>query len=140
MGRTSIGGVPSCPPHHSHSQPAWLSTPCQMQTRKRERRKINKSSVLMAHFHGKLPLSLRRDIHEDTTSTPTLVKSHHPQPVRTGTRARSMSNLIFQFGSGWGGKTTNPNTLNTWLPVCLCVFACLFVCVNGHISCENTQT
>ena len=104
MKSNSQAGLPRGPspcPHKSfpNSLPDFC-TPCQMQRGKRGRRKINKSSILMAHFRGTLPLSLGPDISKETTPQPqSSIKSSQPQThSEQRVRVRSMSNQIFQFG------------------------------------------
>lgn len=120
-------------------------TPCQMQRRKRGRRKINKSSILMAHFRGTLPLSLGPDISKETTPQPqSSIKSSHPCTLAASTRVRGMSNLIFQFGPPlqradrqWdplvAGQVKPPaqtSRIHDYLFICLRVFVCLRVWAN----------
>lgn len=97
-------------------------------------RKINKSSILMAHFRGTLPLSLGPDISIETTPQPqsSIKSSHwHTQRIRVG----SMSNQMFQFGPPLGragSRTRRPGEApgahrlhSVSLFICSLMFGCL---------------
>ena len=129
-------GQSSRPPKSFPNRLPDFCTPCQMHRRKRGRRKINKSSILMAHFRGTLPWSLRPDISKETTPQPwSSIKSSHPNTLWVPIRVGGMSNLIFQFGpplqtvgpaGGGSGESTDPNRLNSWLVIyMLSLFVCL---------------
>lgn len=73
----------SGPPNHSQTVCLTCAPHAKCKEGTGGSRKINKSSILMAHFRGTLPLSLGPDISKETTSQPPFpIKSSHPCTLR----------------------------------------------------------